>query len=112
MAATPIYYCCWSFSPPPTVGWRCACSAYAGLLWQHLLTEKRLPPDGRLPPILPVVLYNGDRRWGAPLALHDLVGLPGGLRAAAMAAGKILVRPLPAAPNITTLDQNVGFPWS
>jgi hypothetical protein len=50
---------------------------YAGLLWQHLLTEKRLPPDGRLPPILPVVLYNGDRRWAAPLALHDLVGLPG-----------------------------------
>jgi hypothetical protein len=35
---------------------------YAGLLWQHLLTEKRLLPDGRLPPILPVVLYNGDRR--------------------------------------------------
>lgn len=49
---------------------------YAGLLWQHLLNEKRLPPDGRLPPILPVVLYNGDRRWAAPLALHDLVGLP------------------------------------
>jgi hypothetical protein len=42
---------------------------YAGLLWQHLVTEKRLPPDGRLPPILPVVLYNGDRRWAAPLAL-------------------------------------------
>ena len=36
---------------------------YAGLLWQHLVAEKRLPPDGRLPPILPVVLYNGDRRW-------------------------------------------------
>lgn len=50
---------------------------YAGLLWQHLVNEKRLPPDGRLPPILPVVLYNGDRRWGAPLALHELVGLQG-----------------------------------
>jgi hypothetical protein len=50
---------------------------YAGLLWQHLVTEKRLPPDGRLPPILPVVLYNGDRRWAAPLALRDLVGLAG-----------------------------------
>jgi hypothetical protein len=41
--------------------------AYAGLLWQHLLTEKRLPPDGRLPPILPVVLITatgaGRRRW-------------------------------------------------
>ena len=38
---------------------------YAGLLWQHLVKEKRLPPDGKLPPILPVVLYNGDRRWTA-----------------------------------------------
>ena len=50
---------------------------YASLLWQHLVNGKRLPPDGRLPPILPVVLYNGDRRWGAPLALHQLVGLSG-----------------------------------
>ena len=49
---------------------------YAGLLWQHLVAEKRLPLDGRLPPILPVVLYNGDRRWVAPLALDELVGLP------------------------------------
>ena len=50
---------------------------YASLLWQHLVHEKRLPPDGKLPPILPVVLYNGDRRWAAPLAVHDLVGLAG-----------------------------------
>lgn len=49
---------------------------YAGLLWQHLLKEKRLPPDGRLPPIMPVVLYNGDPRWAMPLALRELVGLP------------------------------------
>jgi len=49
---------------------------YASLLWQHLVNEKRLPLDGRLPPILPVVLYNGDRRWAAPLALDQLLGLP------------------------------------
>jgi len=49
---------------------------YAGLLRQHLVKEKRLPADGKLPPILPVVLYNGDRRWAAPLAVRDLVGLP------------------------------------
>jgi hypothetical protein len=49
---------------------------YASLLWQQLVNEKRLLPDGRLPPILPVVLYNGDRRWAAPLALQALVGLP------------------------------------
>ncbi len=49
---------------------------YAGLLWQHLVREKRLLPDGRLPPILPVVLYNGDPRWQAPVELRDLIGLP------------------------------------
>lgn len=49
---------------------------YAGLLWQHLIKEKRLPADGKLPPVLPLVLYNGDRRWAAPLRLHELIGLP------------------------------------
>jgi len=49
---------------------------YAGLLWQQLVREQRLMPDGRLPPILPIVLYNGDPRWRAPVKLRDLVGLP------------------------------------
>ncbi len=48
---------------------------YAGLLWEQLVREKRLLPDGKLPPILPVVLYNGDPRWKAPRALQDLIGL-------------------------------------
>ena len=48
---------------------------YAGLLWQQLVREQRLMPDGRLPPILPIVLYNGDPRWRAPVELRDLVGL-------------------------------------
>jgi hypothetical protein len=49
---------------------------YVGLLWQHLVREKQLPPDGRLPPVMPVVVYNGDPRWAMPLALRELVGLP------------------------------------
>jgi hypothetical protein len=36
---------------------------YVGLLWQHLVREKQVPPDGRLPPVMPVVVYNGDPRW-------------------------------------------------
>jgi hypothetical protein len=51
---------------------------YAGLLWQQLVREQRLLPDGRLPPILPIVLYNGDPSWRAPVDLRDLVGLPDG----------------------------------
>jgi hypothetical protein len=31
-----------------------------------------------LPPVLPVVIYNGDTRWLAPVALRDLFGLPDG----------------------------------
>jgi hypothetical protein len=50
---------------------------YATLLWQQLISERRLEPGGRLPPILPVLLYNGDSRWRAPVDLVDLVGLPG-----------------------------------
>jgi hypothetical protein len=51
---------------------------YAGLLWQHLVREKRLLADGKLPPILPIVLYNGDPRWRATVDLTELIGLPAG----------------------------------
>ncbi len=51
---------------------------YAGLLWQHLIRERMLPADGTLPPVLPVVLYNGDPRWSAPTELRTLIGLPEG----------------------------------
>jgi predicted transposase YdaD len=49
---------------------------YAALLWQQLAREERLAPNGALPPLLPVVLYNGDAPWRAPVAVRDLVGLP------------------------------------
>jgi hypothetical protein len=49
---------------------------YAGLLWQHVVQEKRLAPDGRLPPVFPVVIYNGDPRWAAPASLRPLIALP------------------------------------
>ncbi len=51
---------------------------YSGLLWQHLVREHRLLPDGRLPPILPIVLYNGVPRWRAAVDLAALIGLPEG----------------------------------
>jgi hypothetical protein len=51
---------------------------YVGLLWQHIIKEKRLTVDGRLPPIYPLVVYNGDTNWGMPLSLDALIGLPPG----------------------------------
>lgn len=53
---------------------------YMGLLYQDLIKTRQLLPDKRLPPIFPVVLYNGEKRWDAATELKDLiVNLPGGL---------------------------------
>ena len=46
---------------------------YTGLLYQDLIRRGALGPDGRLPPVLPVVLYNGRPRWTAPVEMGDLV---------------------------------------
>jgi predicted transposase YdaD len=53
---------------------------YTGLLWQSLERDGALSPSGRLPPVLPLVLYNGDRPWSAALDLAELIEeVPGGL---------------------------------
>ena len=46
---------------------------YTGLLYQDLIRRDALGPDGRLPPVLPVVLYNGRPRWTAPVEMADLI---------------------------------------
>jgi hypothetical protein len=46
---------------------------YVGLLYQDLVRQKQLGPDGLLPPVLPIVLYNGEPRWRAPTALAALL---------------------------------------
>ncbi len=50
--------------------------AYICLLWLQLLTEKQIPAQGPLPPVMPVVLYNGETPWLSPVRLRDLIGLP------------------------------------
>ncbi len=47
--------------------------AYVALLYQHLLKQKQLTPSRLLPPVLPIVLYNGEKPWTAPLSLADLI---------------------------------------
>ena len=54
---------------------------YVGLLLEEIIRTEKLKPEDRLPAVLPLVLYNGDRRWQAPLHLEDLfVPVPGPLR--------------------------------
>ena len=53
---------------------------YVGLLYQDLIKARGLTASGRLPPVLPLVLYNGDAPWGASRELADLIEtVPGGL---------------------------------
>jgi predicted transposase YdaD len=51
---------------------------YVGLFWQLLLKEERVAPNGLLPPVFPIVIFNGDPRWTMPLSLTELIGLPSG----------------------------------
>lgn len=46
---------------------------YVGLLYQDLVRHKQLGPQRLLPPVLPIVLYNGERRWRAPVTLTELL---------------------------------------
>ncbi len=46
---------------------------YIGLLYQDLIKRGDVLADGRLPPILPIVLYNGDSRWTAATEVAELI---------------------------------------
>jgi predicted transposase/invertase (TIGR01784 family) len=46
---------------------------YLGLLYQDLIRQGDVLVDGRLPPVLPIVLYNGDARWTAPVDIAELI---------------------------------------
>jgi predicted transposase/invertase (TIGR01784 family) len=53
---------------------------YVGLLYQDLVQHRQLTAAGKLPPILPLVLYNGYAPWGAARELSELIEtVPGGL---------------------------------
>src|ERR1700735_1114877 len=49
---------------------------YEGLLWQQIIVERKLKPGDHLPPVLLVVLYNGETRWKAPVDTAHLIALP------------------------------------
>ena len=41
-------------------------AVYQGLLWQNLIKQKIIKANDKLPPVMPVVLYNGEPPWDAP----------------------------------------------
>lgn len=54
---------------------------YVGLLYQDLIKQKQVLPERRLPPVLPIVLYNGDGKWTAKTDVADLIPKAPGLLA-------------------------------
>lgn len=56
--------------------------SYLALFYEDLIDRGELGESNLLPPVLPLVLYNGARPWLAPTELEDLIiGVPGGLEA-------------------------------
>jgi hypothetical protein len=49
---------------------------YEGLLWQQVIAERHLKTGDKLPPVLLIVLYNGEARWNAPEDSASLIALP------------------------------------
>jgi len=46
---------------------------YVGLLYQDLIKSKQVSSGQPLPPVLPLVLYNGEPRWRAALTIEELI---------------------------------------
>ncbi|MGF1526700.1 MAG: Rpn family recombination-promoting nuclease/putative transposase [Candidatus Competibacterales bacterium] len=55
---------------------------YVGMLYQELIKAKEITPQDDLPPVLPIVLYNGESPWTAATDLATLIapGLPAELQ--------------------------------
>ncbi len=55
---------------------------YLALLYQDIIATGKLLPNGKLPPVFPIVLYNGKTKWWAKRDIDELIEqLPGGLLA-------------------------------
>ncbi len=47
---------------------------YTSLLLLDLIDKKQLPPDGKIPPVFPIVMYNGKHPWTVPTEVAPLFG--------------------------------------
>jgi predicted transposase YdaD len=54
---------------------------YSGLLWEDLIATGVIKQGDKLPPIFPLVLYNGEQKWAAPQNVSELLtDIPSGLK--------------------------------
>ena len=55
--------------------------SYTALVHQELIRNGMLRESGALPPVLPIVVYNGERRWTAAVEVGETIAPAGGLLA-------------------------------
>jgi hypothetical protein len=84
---------------------------YVGLLYQDLRRTERIAVGEPLPPVLPIVLYNGDAPWTAPTELAGimeselpatLAGFQPQLRYLLLDEGRIADHPDPSLRNLAS----------
>ncbi|MFD2190285.1 Rpn family recombination-promoting nuclease/putative transposase [Pistricoccus aurantiacus] len=46
---------------------------YTVCFYEHLIKTKVITPNEGLPPVLPIVLYNGSQRWSAPQDVYGMI---------------------------------------
>lgn len=46
---------------------------YVATLYEDLHKQKRVNAHGKLPPVLPIVLYNGERVWRSPHSVEEMI---------------------------------------
>ena len=94
---------------------------YTGLLYQQLVDERKLTPSDGLPPVLPVVIFNGEPRWGAATSLRDLIRLPAGsplwkyqpeMRYHVIDEGRFPEEELKCLQSLTAIFFRIGHPGS
>jgi len=80
MADTTLYlYLLLEFQSTPDAAMPVRMVQYVAALYDSLIKEKRVDPR-RLPPVLPVVLYNGERRWRVATDVGEVIECPPVLR--------------------------------
>ena len=72
--------------------------SYTSLLYQELVRNKALDKQGRLPAVVPVVLYNGSPPWQAPREVGRLIA----------PVGKRLAPYQPSQQYVVVDEQHVG----
>jgi hypothetical protein len=82
---------------------------YVGLLYEGLMRSGQLTPGGGLPPVVPIVLYNGRGPWTAALDVAELIdAMPGGLVAYRSRQPYVLIDEARASDSALAAGQNLA----